>query len=806
MTTKFKIIAGFAAMVILMAVVSFSGYTSLQTASDNFDEYRRLARFNVITSDIGTNMANAAASLFQFTSTDDDSLLAGAAKAYGTIETLAGQAGALIHIPERKEVLASLVQDTKRLQALMNDVKKDLDGILVQYDKAVDPVSAEMDGLLWELNESVLSSDNVTASLRISTSIRELGAVRVLFTGLSQSREPEDFPDPAKALETLKTSLDALSPLLTTGTEREKLAKLRELYAALQAAGRRMVEHCYAFQQHLADINRIGDAADVATAKLNTAVQADMDTQGPRTLTSNASGQKAVLGISAGGLILGAVLATLVIMGIVRVLRELGRFAGAIAAGNFNHSVNIREKGEVGEMVVAMRGIPDALNAVLAEYLALERRVEQGELTAKGDPEKFRGDFAILIKGTNSVLKRFVTILEDLPSPVVMLDRDLNAAYLNAPARKLAGEDYKGKDGSRLFAFDDYNTNASALKRALGSKSSADAETRAHPGGRDMDISYTAIPIYGKDGALLCVLQLLTDLTAIKQTQHTIMQVASQAADVSNRVAAASEELSAQVEQVTRGAEMQRARVESTASAMTEMNATVLEVARNAGQASEQIELTRDKAGSSSDLVGQVVRAIERVNSVAANLDANMRELGVQAESIGGVMNVISDIADQTNLLALNAAIEAARAGEAGRGFAVVADEVRKLAEKTMTATNEVGGSITAIQQSARINIDAMGDASKAVSEATALAGSSGRALSEIVGLASSNASLVTSIATAAEEQSATSEEINTAINEINRIVGDTSSGMAQAASAVQELSRMAQELNRIMDNLKEKR
>ena len=805
MTTKYKIIAGFAAMVVLMAVVSFFGYTSLQTASDNFDEYRRLARFNGITGDIETRMTGAAAGIFQFTSTDDESFLTQAAEAYNAIESLAGQASDLIHIQDRKEALASLVRDTKRLQALMADVKKDLDGIMGQYDSVVEPVSAEMDALLWELNESVLSSDNVTASLRIATAIRQVSAVRVLFTGLSQSREPDEFPDPAEGLETLKTSLDALSPLLATATDRAKLTKLREQYAALQTAATRMVEHCRAFQQHLADINRIGDAGDALTKKLGDDVQADMDTQGPKTLASNASGQKAVLGISAGGLIMGLLLAALVIMGIARVLRELGRFAGAIAAGNFNHAVSIREKGEVGEMVLAMRGIPDALNAVLAEYLALERRVEQGELTAKGDPEKFRGDFATLIKGTNSVLKRFVTILEDIPSPVVMLDRDLNAAYLNAQARKLAGDDYRGKDGSRLFAFDDHNTNASALKRALSQKSSASAETRAHPGGRDMDISYTTIPMYGKDGALLCVLQLITDLTAVKDTQRTIMQVASQAADVSNRVAAASEELSAQVEQVTRGAEMQRTRVESTASAMTEMNATVLEVARNAGQASEQIELTRDKAGSSSELVDKVVQAIGRVHSVAANLDSNMRELGVQAENIGGVMNVISDIADQTNLLALNAAIEAARAGEAGRGFAVVADEVRKLAEKTMTATNEVGSSITAIQQSARINIDAMGDASKAVSEATELAGSSGQALTEIVGLASSNASVVTSIATAAEQQSATSEEINTAINEINQIVGDTSDGMAQASSAVQELSRMAQELNRIMDDLKEK-
>jgi methyl-accepting chemotaxis protein len=318
-----------------------------------------------------------------------------------------------------------------------------------------------------------------------------------------------------------------------------------------------------------------------------------------------------------------------------------------------------------------------------------------------------------------------------------------------------------------------------------------------------MDISYTVIPMLNREGKLASVLELITDLTAIKQTQRTIQRVAEEASVISGRVAAASEELSAQVEQVSRGAEMQRTRVESTASAMSEMNSTVMEVAKNAGQASEQSELSKIKANDGSALVNKVVQSINLVNKVATTLQKNMQDLGAQAESIGGVMNVISDIADQTNLLALNAAIEAARAGEAGRGFAVVADEVRKLAEKTMTATQEVGSSISAIQNSTRTNIDEVGSAAKAVTDATELADASGRALGEIVQLATSSSSVVASIATAAEEQSATSEEINRAIEEINHIVGETTDGMTQASQAVHELSHMAQELNRVMEQLR---
>jgi methyl-accepting chemotaxis protein len=295
---------------------------------------------------------------------------------------------------------------------------------------------------------------------------------------------------------------------------------------------------------------------------------------------------------------------------------------------------------------------------------------------------------------------------------------------------------------------------------------------------------------------------LLTDLTDIKRAQRTIKDVASRAAEVANRVASASAQLAVRVKEVSHGAETQRGRVESTASAMTEMNSTVLEVARNAGQASEQSEMTRAKAHNGADLVNQVVQSINRVNTVAITLQSNMRELGGQAESIGGVMNVISDIADQTHLLALNAAIEAARAGEAGRGFAVVADEVRKLAEKTMSATHEVGANISSIQNSARTNIEEVEAAVRSITEATGLANSSGNALVEIVDLASANSSVVASIATAAEEQSATSEEINRAIEEINQIASSSADGMAESSTSVQELSRMAQELRLIMEQL----
>ena len=181
-----------------------------------------------------------------------------------------------------------------------------------------------------------------------------------------------------------------------------------------------------------------------------------------------------------------------------------------------------------------------------------------------------------------------------------------------------------------------------------------------------------------------------------------MMQAAHQLEKVVEVISSASEELSAQVEQSSRGTEVQSQRVAETATAMEEMNATVLEVAKNASQAADSSHNARAKAMEGAKVVAHAVESITAVQAKSVILKDDMAVLGKQAEGIGQIINVINDIADQTNLLALNAAIEAARAGDAGRGFAVVADEVRKLAEKTMTATKEVGEAISGIQSGAR--------------------------------------------------------------------------------------------------------
>ena len=282
-----------------------------------------------------------------------------------------------------------------------------------------------------------------------------------------------------------------------------------------------------------------------------------------------------------------------------------------------------------------------------------------------------------------------------------------------------------------------------------------------------------------------------------------MLAAAAQLEGVVKAMGETTQTLEGHVLRAERGADQQASHITETATAMEEMNATVLEVAKNAGQASDASGATREKAGSGASVVHDAINSMETVRQQSLKLRQNMAQLDDDAKGITQIMGVISDIADQTNLLALNAAIEAARAGDAGRGFAVVADEVRKLAEKTMASTTEVGRTIAAIQSSARESTSQMDEAVVSIEEATHLVNLTGTALQEIVSMADVTADQVHAIATAAEQQSATSEEINRSLTNINGISGEVVNIMHESAKAVQEVSTQADVLNGLMEEMK---
>ncbi|MCA9292303.1 MAG: methyl-accepting chemotaxis protein [Phycisphaerales bacterium] len=260
-------------------------------------------------------------------------------------------------------------------------------------------------------------------------------------------------------------------------------------------------------------------------------------------------------------------------------------------------------------------------------------------------------------------------------------------------------------------------------------------------------------------------------------------------------VAAASTQIAASGEEMASGMQRQSSQVAQISSAVEEMSASVNEVARKSNETATESRASGDAAAEGGQIVRQTIEGMNAINDAVASSAQSVQELGKRGEQIGEIITVINDIADQTNLLALNAAIEAARAGEHGRGFAVVADEVRKLADRTTKATEEIAQSIKAIQQETVDAVQRMEAGTSHVKQGVDRATKAGESLDQIVHSARQVAGMVNEIAAAAEEQSQASSEISRSIEEINAVSSETSRGASESARAAAQLSAQAEGL-----------
>ncbi len=477
-------------------------------------------------------------------------------------------------------------------------------------------------------------------------------------------------------------------------------------------------------------------------------------------------------------------------------------FAKEIAMGNLSYQMDLNQRDEFGQLADGLRAIPQNLNAVLAEYNELSNKISTGYISTQGNASKFTGDFKTLIEGTNKIIDNYLAIIENVPSAVVMLNSDQQVCYLNATGRSACGDAFSGKTCKQIMNRDDSGTADDALELAIRTRKPARGQTTAHPQGKDVHIKYFAVPMLDSQGNLLSIMQLILDVTEEKNLQQTILEVAHNATEIAQIVSSTAMQLSEQINQAELATQTSLNQMESTSVSMSGMNDAVVEVAHNSANASIVANDARNMADSGSKVVELVVSSIAGVDHQASQLKLDMQQLGQHAESITTIMNVISDIADQTNLLALNAAIEAARAGEAGRGFAVVADEVRKLAEKTMQATVEVGTAIRSVQSSVEKNMSNVDSSVANIAQATDQARQAGTSLSEILQLVDTSADQIRSIATAAEEQSASFDEINQSIQNVTENANTMSVTMGDAAYAVRELAAQASRLNDLIAQL----
>lgn len=333
---------------------------------------------------------------------------------------------------------------------------------------------------------------------------------------------------------------------------------------------------------------------------------------------------------------------------------------------------------------------------------------------------------------------------------------------------------------------DEVGTLADAFVK-LGGYINDMATVARHISERDLTVTVTARSerdVLGKSFAVM-----------VENLSSIIRQLADNARELSS----AASEIASTSEQMAKGIGEQKQRVDEISSAIEEMTATIVQSSGNANEASKASQTASDTAASGGDVVRDTIRGMQQIADVTRQSSSSIAKLASSADEIGRIVGVIDDIADQTNLLALNAAIEAARAGEQGRGFAVVADEVRKLAERTSQATGEIGQMIRGIQQQTEEAVSSAEAGVQEIDKGRALADKAGNALNEIVNVSQQVKEMIQQIASASAQQTEAAEQMSQSVQLITTTTRQAAEGATQSAAAAEQLNRQSDSLEQIV-------
>jgi methyl-accepting chemotaxis protein len=282
-----------------------------------------------------------------------------------------------------------------------------------------------------------------------------------------------------------------------------------------------------------------------------------------------------------------------------------------------------------------------------------------------------------------------------------------------------------------------------------------------------------------------------------------VEEIVRRVAEHATTLGSAATELAATAQETAEQAAKQQQQAERITTAMAEMSSAVQEISQTTQSAAEDARKAEETAQTGGHTVQTTVQTIGDLLIANQETSSRIEELGRSSDAIGKIINVINEIAGQTNLLALNASIEAARAGEHGRGFAVVAGEVRRLAERTSSATKEIDVTVNAIQEGTKVAVEAMRSSMSHVQSGADSARSAGEALTSIIHGSESVQKMVTQIAAAATEQSYSTQSVSETVNEIASIIQQTAASSQQSGEACQQLSRLANELTGLVGSFK---
>jgi methyl-accepting chemotaxis protein len=499
-----------------------------------------------------------------------------------------------------------------------------------------------------------------------------------------------------------------------------------------------------------------------------------------------------------------------------------------ISNGNLSQLDKLKEKGkfsEQDELTPAFIKMMDSIRALVNDVQILSDAAISGNFAVRADVEKHSGDFANVILGVNSTIDAFTDQFNTTLDFLNKVSKGQELAKLNLDDSK--GEYRNLAEYINILA--DFIQNliddtAGAAQKAIEGDLKQRINTSGYPGrwndivsGINQTLDAVVEPI--EEAGEVLQIMASGDMTArmvgnymgdheklkdnINSLGDSLSELLAQLNDVVVAVANASNDISHASESVATSSQEQSTQVEEIASAIEEMSMTITENSSNANKTANFADNNGKIAKDGGQVVVQTIEKMKEIAKVVQQSALNIEKLGKSSTEIGAIISVIEEIADQTNLLALNAAIEAARAGEQGRGFAVVADEVRKLAERTTDATKQISYMINSIQKETEAAVQVMQKGNEEVQHGITLADNAGDALNRVVQSSEDVLDMVNSIASSSEQQAATGEQLAKNVTAISEVAVSSAKNIESIARSSETLTEMTDNLQRVMKKFK---
>lgn len=510
--------------------------------------------------------------------------------------------------------------------------------------------------------------------------------------------------------------------------------------------------------------------------------------------------------------------------------------------------------------IIVVNSIPKSIKLMTDRYSEFAENVMKGDITKRISDNLILADFQGVIEKTNKIVEKFEDIIDDMPLPYYILDKDFNIIFANKAFEKLTNKDRGEVHNKKCYSFmktGDCQTKNCATAKVLKSRNTEKSQTTAMPNENKLDIEYFGIPFKDDSGNVVGVSETIVDLTDIKKQQRlqkkiqeytfneinellkslnaasngdltklylpkeydedlkeagenqerisnalnkTLKALSLLISDLNENISslsATSEELSSQSQEMNNSADNMSSRATTVAAASEQASANTENLNASAGEILSSVHSVSAAMGEMNATLNEISKNTMQAHTISEEASQKMKDteelanhLKASADAIGKVINLITDIADQTNMLALNATIEAAGAGEAGKGFAVVANEVKELAKQTQAATESISGQINEMQ---------------AKTEETQ------KAVVEVAEVINNLNDINTMISAAVEEQSSTSNEISSDLGNLSSsvdVVGNNieemSTGLLEISKNIQDVNNGANEVSSISSNVNE--